>query len=68
MKLEIDLEDTWSYEESIATAIKQAVEQEVGKEIRKLVKATVEENQTAIKEVALLYAKRCIASAVKDLK
>ena len=31
MKLVIDLDDTWSYEESVSTAIKEAIEAEISK-------------------------------------
>lgn len=68
MKLTIDLDDTWSYEESISAAIKEAIEAEVGKEIRKQVKVAIEENKSAIIAVASSYAKRMVAEAEKALK
>ena len=68
MKLSIDLDDTWSYEESISTAIKEAIEAEVGKEIRKHVRTAIDENKAAIIAVASAYAKRMVAEAEKALK
>ena len=68
MKLSIDLDDTWSYEESISAAIKEAIEAEVGKEIRKHVRVAIEENKAAIIAVATSYAKRMVAEAEKALK
>ena len=68
MKLVIDLDDTWSYEESISAAIKESIEAEIGKEIRKLVRAAVDENKGAIIAVANAYAKRMVAEAEKALK
>lgn len=68
MKLVIDLNEEWSYEESISAAIKEAIEAEIGKEIRKLVKLAVAENQSAIVAVANAYAKRMVAEAEKALK
>lgn len=68
MKLVIDLDDTWSYEESISVAIKEAIEAETGKAVRKLVKAAVDENKSAIIAVANAYAKRMVAEAEKALK
>lgn len=68
MKLVIDLDETWSYEESISVAIKEAIEAETGKAVRKLVKAAVDENKSAIIAVANAYAKRMVAEAEKALK
>ena len=68
MKLVIDLDDTWSYEESISAAIKESIESEIGKEVRKLVRASVDENKAAIIAVANAYAKRMVAEAEKALK
>jgi diphthamide biosynthesis methyltransferase len=68
MKLVIDLDDTWSYEESISAAIKESIEAEIGKEVRKLVRTAVEENKQAIIAVANAYAKRVVAEAEKALK
>lgn len=68
MKLVIDLDETWSYEESISTAIKESIEAEINKEVRKLVKAAVNENKSAIIAVANAYAKRMVAEAEKALK
>lgn len=68
MKLVIDLDETWSYEESISTAIKESIEAEINKEIRKLVRTAVEENKQAIIAVANAYAKRMVAEAEKALK
>lgn len=68
MKLVIDLDETWSYEESISVAIKEAIEAETGKAVRKLVKAAVDENKQAIIAVANAYAKRVVADAEKALK
>lgn len=68
MKLVIDLDETWSYEESISVAIKESIEAEIGKEVRKLVRAAVDENKSAIIAVANAYAKRVVAEAEKALK
>lgn len=68
MKLVIDLDETWSYEESISTAIKESIEAEINKEVRKLVKAAVDENKSAIIAVANAYARRMVAEAEKALK
>lgn len=68
MKLVIDLDETWSYEESISSAIKEAIESEIGKEIRKLVKIAVTENHSAIVAVANAYAKRMVSEAEKALR
>lgn len=68
MKLVIDLDDTWSYEESISAAIKESIEAEIGKEVRKLVRAAVDENKSAIIAVANAYAKRMVAEAEKALR
>lgn len=68
MKLVIDLDETWSYEESISVAIKEAIEAEIGKEVRKLVRAAVDENKSAIIAVANAYARRMVAEAEKALK
>ncbi len=68
MKLVIDLDETWSYEESISVAIKEAIEAETGKAVRKLVKAAVDENKSAIIAVANAYARRMVAEAEKALK
>lgn len=68
MKLVIDLDETWSYEESISVAIKEAIEAETGKAVRKLVKAAVDENKPAIIAVANAYARRMVAEAEKALK
>ena len=68
MKLVIDLDDTWAYEESISAAIKESIESEIGKEVRKLVRASVDENKAAIIAVANAYAKRMVAEAEKALK
>ena len=68
MKLVIDLDDTWSYEENISAAIKEAIEAEIGKEIKKLVKEAVYENRSAIVAVANAYAKKMVAEAEKALK
>lgn len=68
MKLVIDLDETWSYEESISTTIKESIETEISKEVRKLVKAAVNENKSAIIAVANAYAKRMVAEAEKALK
>lgn len=68
MKLVIDLDDIWSYEESISAAIKESIEAEINKEIRKLVRTAVEENKYAIIAVASAYAKRVVADAEKALK
>lgn len=68
MKLVIDLDDTWSYEESISAAIKDAIEAEIGKEVRKLVRTAVDENKAAIIAVANAYAKRMVSEAEKALK
>lgn len=68
MKLVIDLDETWSYEESISVAIKESIEAEINKEVRKLVKAAVDENKSAIIAVANAYAKRMVAEAEKALK
>lgn len=68
MKLVIDLDDTWSYEENISTAIKEAIESEIGKEIRKVVRQSVEENRAAIVAVANAYAKRMVSEAQKALQ
>lgn len=65
MKLVIDLDETWSYEESISVAIKEAIEAEVGKAVRKLVRAAVDENKSAIIAVANAYARRMVAEAEK---
>ena len=67
MKLVIDHDDTWSYEESVSTAIKEAIEAEISKEVRRLVKTAVEENKQAIVAVANAYAKRMVAEAKKAL-
>ena len=67
MKLVIDLDETWSYEESISVAIKEAIEAETGKAVRKLVRAAVDENKSAIIAVANAYAKRMVAEAEKAL-
>ena len=68
MKLVIDLDDTWAFEESISAAIKESIESEIGKEVRKLVRAAVDENKAAIIAVANAYAKRMVAEAEKALK
>ena len=68
MKLVIDLDDTWAFEESISAAIKESIESEIGKEVRKLVRASVDENKAAIIAVANAYAKRMVAEAEKALK
>jgi len=68
MKLVIDLDDTWAFEESISAAIKDSIESEIGKEVRKLVRASVDENKAAIIAVANAYAKRMVAEAEKALK
>lgn len=68
MKLVIDLDETWSYEESISVAIKESIEAEINKEVRKLVKAAVDENKSAIIAVANAYARRMVAEAEKALK
>ncbi len=68
MKLVINLDDTYPYEESISAAIKESIEAEIGKEVRKLVRAAVEENKQAIIAVANAYAKRVVAEAEKALK
>ena len=68
MKLVIDLDDTWSQEESISAAIKESIEAEINKEVRKLVKAAVDENKSAIIAVANAYARRMVAEAEKALK
>lgn len=68
MKLVIDLDETWSYEESISAAIKESIEAEINKEVRKLVKAAVDENKSAIIAVANAYARRMVAEAEKALK
>lgn len=68
MKLVIDLDETWSYEESISVAIKEAIEAETGKAVRKLVRAAVDENKSAIIAVANAYARRMVAEAEKALK
>lgn len=68
MKLVIDLDDTWTYEESISAAIKESIEAEIGKEVRKVVRAAVDENKTAIVAVAKAYAKRLVSEAEKALK
>ena len=68
MKLVIDLDETWSYEDSISVAIKESIEAEINKEVRKLVKAAVDENKSAIIAVANAYAKRMVAEAEKALK
>lgn len=68
MKLVIDLDETWSYEESISTTIKESIETEISKEVRKLVKAAVDENKSAIIAVANAYARRMVAEAEKALK
>lgn len=68
MKLVIDLDDTWSYEESISAAIKESIQAEISKEVRKLVRTAVEENKQAIIAVANAYAKRVVAEAEKALK
>jgi rRNA-processing protein FCF1 len=63
MKLTIDLDEEWTYEETISAAIKTAIEEEIGKEIRKLVKEAVTENRAAIVAVASAYAKRMVTEA-----
>ena len=68
MKLIIDLDDTWSYEENISTAIKEAIEETIGKEVRKIVRESVNENKAAIIAVANAYAKRMVAEAEKALR
>ena len=68
MKLVIDLDETWSYEESISVAIKESIEAEINKEVRKLVRAAVDENKSAIIAVANAYARRMVAEAEKALK
>lgn len=68
MKLVIDLDETWTFEESISEAIKEAIETEISKEVRKLVQAAVDENKSAIIAVANAYAKRLVAEADKVLK
>lgn len=68
MKLIIDLDDEWAYEESISSAIKEAIEAEVTKEVRKLVRSVVNENKAAISAVADAYAKRMVTEVEKSLK
>jgi len=68
MKLVIDLDDTWSCEESISTTIKESIEVEISKEVRKLVRTAVDENKSAIIAVANAYAKRMVAEAEKALR
>lgn len=67
MKLTLDLNEEWCYEESIATGIREAIEGEIGREVRKMVKLAVEENRAAIVALANAYAKRMVAEAQKAL-
>ena len=67
MKLTIDLNEEWAYDESIATGIREAIEDEIGREVRKVVKLAVEENKAAIVALANAYAKRMVAEAQRAL-
>ena len=67
MKLSIDLDNEWMYEESISAAIKYAIEDAIGKEVRKVVKETVEENKAAIIALASAYGKKLVAEAQRTL-
>lgn len=68
MKLVIDLEEAWAYDESIADAIKEAVNDAIGKEIRRVVRDTVGKSRAAIIAVASSHAERMIAEADKALR
>lgn len=67
MKLIIDLDAEWTYEDSISAAIKSAIEEAIGKEIRKVVKESVEGNKTAIIALANAYGKKLVSEAQRAL-
>lgn len=67
MKLVINLDETWIYEDTISNAIKEAIETEISKAVRKLVRGAVDENKEAIMAVADAYAKRMVADVEKAL-
>lgn len=67
MKLTIDLDETWSYEESIAEAIQETIKTAIGNEVRKIAREAVSDNKTAIIAVANAYASRMVEEARKAL-
>lgn len=68
MKLTIDLDNYWAYDETIADCIKEAIMQEVSKEVRKVAKQAADDNREAIVALANAYAKRMVAEATKALQ
>jgi hypothetical protein len=65
MKLEIDLEDKWAYEESLSKCIQDEIKEAVRRKVKAILRKDQSEIAAAVEAAAKIHAKQLLDSAMK---